>query len=236
MTAPTIGSGLFSNQSPIHQHLAAGSHGTSGELGEIWRAVQALFGPMAAIAVEEFSAPPTASTTALKVATATVNGPVTYTSAAGQLSNAAFALAPRNVVFTGGGTTAQCPTSALITGLNAAGKAQTETVALTAGSGTGVKAWSSVTSIAFTGGTGVAGTEAIGTGVTIGLKLDVKARAGATTSQPPISENVDHATPTAGVLDPTNDTYTPNAAPNAAHNYVVYYEYDPTKITVLGKI
>jgi hypothetical protein len=235
MTAPQLGSGLFSNQSPIHKHLAQGSHGITGELGEIWRAVQALFGPMAAIAVEEFDAPPAASATAVMAAQATVSGPQTFT--APTIVETAFALAPRNLVITGGGTTAQCPTSALVTGLDGNGRAQTETIALTAGSGTGVKGWSSVTSVAFTGGTGTAGTEEIGTGVVIGLKEYPKARTGATTAQPPISELEDGAAVgTAGTVDTVNHTYTPHDAPNGTHKYAVYYEYDPTQIPVLGKI
>ena len=233
MTAPTIGSGLFNNQGPIHKHLAQGGHGQKGEFGELWRAIQGLLGPMVAIAVEEFFAPIAAVSNGVLHSVATTNGPVTYTAANGVLNP--FATGARNLVITSNAD-ATCPTSCAVTGLNASGQAQTETIALTSGAGTGVKAWSSITSLVFTGGTGTAGTTIVGTGVVLGLKLDALIRTGSTTSLPPFREYVDHATPTAGVIDTTNNTYIPNSAPNAGHNYAVYYEYDPTKILVLCEV
>ena len=238
MTASQLGSGLFSNQSPIHQHLAQGSHGTSGELGEIWRAVTALFGPMAALAVEEFDLPTAASSNAFLHSVATTNGTVTYTSANGLLAPN-LSTGALNVVITSNANSA-CPTSAVITGFDAAGNAQTETIALTTGAGTGVKGWSSITSIELLGGTGTTGTTIIGTGVVIGLKQKPKGRLGQTTTTVPFKEWLSTSgtitSPTAGSVDSTNHTYTPNSAPDGSTlSYAVFYEYDPTAIQVLGK-
>lgn len=185
------------------------------------------------IAVEEWDAPATAVTNAVMHATATVNGTVTYSYqansvvGAGYLVNpAALAVAARNVTIAGGGTTGQCPTSAVVTGLDAAGTLQTETITLTAGSGTGVKGWSAFTSIKFLGGTGTAGTEAVGFGIVIGLKFPPKTRVGQTATgfAPVFPELEDGAPAVAGSIDATHHTYTPTDAPNATHKYALYYE------------
>ena len=240
MTAPKLGSGLFSNQSPIHPHLAEGSHGFEGEFGEIWRCFAALFSPMATLAVEEFTLPSAAVANSVLPSVATTNGTVTYTSANGLLNPAALALGALNLVITSNSNSA-CPTSAVVVGEDAAGNAQTETIALTTGAGTGVKAWSVITSIEFLGGTGTAGTTIVGTGVRLGLKEAPKARLGQTTAAVPFKEWLDTSgtitTPTAGTIDCSNHTYTPNSAPDGATlSYAVFYEYDPTAVFVPGKV
>jgi len=240
MTAPKLGSGLFSDESPIHKHLAAGSHGTSGELGEIWRSLAALLAPMCSLAVEEFSLPSAAVSNSVLASVATSTGNVTYTSANGLLNPAALALGALNLVVTSN-SNADCPTSAAVVGLDAAGNAQTETITLTSGAGTGVKAWSVITSIEFIGGTGTAGTTIVGTGVVLGLKQAPKARLGQTTAAVPFKEWLDTSgtisSPTAGTIDCTNHTYTPHTAPNGTTlSYAVFYEYDPTVIFVPGKV
>ena len=167
-------------------------------------------------------------------ATATVNGTVTYNYSAGAavgtgylVNPAALAVAARDVTITGGGTTGQCPTSAVVTGLDAGGNPQTETITLTSGSGTGVKGWSAFTSIKFLGGTGTAGTEAVGFGVVIGLKFPPKIRVGQTATgfAPVFPELEDGAVAgSPGSIDATHHTYTPAAAPNGTHKYALYYE------------
>ena len=231
MTTSTQGSGLWSKQHAITVHLAQGSHGMTGEIADVRRDLLKVFAPLGAISVEEFSAPASASAVAVQAATATVVAGITYSVAGGTLIDLSttFAVAARNLTFTTGGTTtAHAPASALITGFDAAGLPQTETVtpATTAALVAGVKGWSKITSIAFGAAGGTDATVSIGFGVVIGLKSPVKSRTGATTTLPPIREYVDAATPTAGSLDTTNKTYTPNTAPNGTHKYCVYYEMD----------
>ena len=74
------------------------------------------------------------------------------------------------------------------------------------------------------------GTLALGTTVRIGLRMKVKSRTGSTTALPPFREYVDAATPTAGIIDGTNNTYIPNAVANGARKYCVYYEFDATDV------
>ncbi len=234
----TLGSGLFSKQHAIRAHLAQGMHGWSGELAEVRKDILTCLTPLAGVAVEEFDAPAAASTTAMQAATATVVAGITYTTAAGggltDLSATTLEVAARNVTFTTAGTTpAHAPASALITGFDAAGLAQTETVtpAVTAATVSGVTGWSKITSIAFGAAGGTDATVSVGFGSVIGLKNVAKPRTGATTAQPPFREYVDGALPaTAGTIDTVNKTYTPNAAPNGTHQYAVFYELDGTTV------
>jgi hypothetical protein len=183
----------------------------------------------------EFDSPAAAAAADVMSPTATVSGSVTYTVQKGTtpgvgflVNPATFAQGARNLVFTGGGTTAQCPTSAVITGFDGGGNAQTETVTLVAGSGTGAKAWSALTSVQFLGGTGTAGTEEIGIGVVLGLAIPPILRTGMTSPYlayfPEIVDGAVVGPPATGHLDATHNTYTPAAAPNGTHKYAVYYE------------
>jgi hypothetical protein len=185
--------------------------------------------------VQEWDAPATASATGVMLSTATVSGTVTYTLVAGSTAIAGSIVNPatlatggaRNVTITGGGTTGQCPTSAVVTGLDALGNAQTETLALTAGSATGSKGWSSFISVQFLGGTGTAGTEEIGFGVKLGLFYPPKLRAGQTSPLTPVfPEIVDGAVLSTGfgTIDTVNHSFTPATAPNGTHQYALYYE------------
>jgi len=184
----------------------------------------------------EFDTPPTAAPAGIMPATATVPVTVTYvpttgaSTVAGYLFNPpsmAVGASPRNVTITGGGTTAQCPTSAILIGFDAGGNPQTETITLTAGSGTGHYGWSSLSSVQFLGATGTAGTEEIGFGVVLGLPYAPILRAGMTSPYLPIfPEIVSGAvlSPSTGELNNTYHTYTPASAPNGVHSYAVYYE------------
>jgi hypothetical protein len=112
------------------------------------------------------AAAPTNSAAGLKAATATVASPVTLTSAdlldAGEAALLAY---PRKIVFTTAGVTpADAPATALITGTDYLGAAQTETVniAQTATTATSTKWFKTITSIAYAAADGTAATVAIG--------------------------------------------------------------------------
>lgn len=220
------GSGLFSGYAALKPHLLNGPGGHAAEILELAQATLNSLTGLKALVVEEWDAPPAASATAVLASTPTVSGSVTYTSAASQLSNTAFTLAARNLVITGGGTTSNCPTSAVVHGFDAGNNAQTETIALTSGSGTGVKGWSKLTSIQFTGGTGTAGTIEVGTGVKIGLSYAPVLRAGQTSPLLPQREIIDGvvSSPSTSSIDTVNHTYTPSSAPNGTHKFSIDYE------------
>lgn len=186
--------------------------------------------------------PVAGSATAIKAATATVAAPVTLTKAAGDFTQAgldALAAAPggRKIVFTtGGGTAADAPANAVITGIDSNGNVATETLALaqTATTATSVTCWKDITSIAYPAADGTGATVAIGTTNVFGLPQKAFLRGGGI---PRIFELQDGATPgTLGTLttpaaSAPNGGYAPNATPNGAIDYHMAYEIDAS---VLG--
>ena len=230
------GSGLFSTTKPIHPHLAPqGSHqGLEGEVADLRSDVMKQVGPMAALTVEEFVNPATASPNAIKLAIATVAAVQTYSAA--QLDGAVGQGAlspPRNItVTTGGGTPANAPATVTINGVDGSGKSLIETINVgsTAGTVAGVKAFAKVTSIALPAAGGTAATLAFGFGALIGLGKKIKTRAGLTFLMKEVSAGalVTNGVVAAAATGSPNGTYAPNAAPNGATAYAIFYEYDPT--------
>jgi len=190
----------------------------------------ATMGAANAFQVDEWLAPAATSTTALLTATAITATPQTVSSfvSGGVTALAAF---PRNVTFTGGGTTADCPTSAAVTGTDIDGNALTETVALTAGSGTGAKAFKTVTSVVFTGSTSTDSTVAVGIGSVFGLSKTIKSRA----HRLAVIQEVYAASTTGSVVtngtyvdattSPPHGTYAGNSAPDGTKSYALTYEH-----------
>lgn len=217
------GSGLFSKDGPAVPHL------DKGEVADLRRDVKKALLPQAAITVDEFTNPGTSGAANLKAATATVAAPVTLQKSdllSGGLT--ILAAGARNLLFTtAGGTAADAPATATITGKGPNGEAQTETVNLaqTAAAATGVKLWSDITSIAYPAADGTGATVAIGVGKAMYLTKKPKVRAGLAT---PIKEVVAGAVVTNGVLDATNQSYTPSTGQDGSNDYAVFYEYDAT--------
>lgn len=220
----SLGSGLFSTKGPQKPHLVQGKKGVAGEVDDLRRDVLAELEPLAAIAVEEFTNPAAGATDSLEAATATQTTARTVTTfeAAGL---AALAAHPRNVnITTAGSTPADAPASAVVTGTYK-GAVQTETLVVpqTAATVTGTKPFDGLTSVVYAAGDGTDATNAIGIGNGIGVTKTPKARAGGVAI---VREVVDGALVVNGVLTAAQ-LYTPNTAPNGAHDYAVYYEYDP---------
>lgn len=216
------GSGLFSKQGAAIPHLS------TGEVKDLRDDVSATLSPLAAITVEEFTNPVAGGAAVLLAATATVASPVTVLAAALLAPGLAIlAGQPRNITFTTASTAADAPATALITGTDRNGKAQTETVNLaqTATIATGVKLFKTIVSIVYPAADGTGATVSIGIGNAMPLSKTPKSRAGAAL---PIREIVDGGLVTTGAIDATNKSYTPATAPNGTHDYAVYYEYDPT--------
>lgn len=225
------GSGLFTRKKPLKEHLApaAGAHGLEGEVADLRKDIGEALLPLAAITVDDYAvAPATAAAAGLKAATATVAAAVTVLKAALLAPGlAALAAYGRNVTFTTAGATASdAPASATITGIGMDGKVLTETVNLaqTATIANGAKIFKDVTKIDFLAADGVGATIAIGFGVALGLSKVPLARGGGAVH---IREIIDGAAVATGVLSTTNRSFTPATAPNAAHTYAIYYEFDP---------
>lgn len=217
------GSSLFSKRGAAVPHLS------TGEVADLRKDVADELKPLAALTVDEYTNPGASASNNLLAATATVAAPVTVAKAsllAGGL--AILAAGPRNLTFTtAGGTAADAPATATITGKGPTGAAQTEVVNLSqsAGAATGVKLWSDITQIDYAAADGTGATVAIGVGKAMYLSKKPKARAGLAAI---VKEVVAGAVVTNGTLDATNQSYTPNTAQDGSNDYCVYYEYDPT--------
>jgi hypothetical protein len=196
---------------------------------DVARQLVASSGARAPIYVDEYTNPIATSGTSLRAATASVITERTTTS----FLVAALADTPRQIVFvTAGVTPADAPASALITGTDVNGDAQTETVNLaqTATSATSTKFFSTVTSIVEAAGDGTAATISIGVGAALGLRRKAKVRAGAVLVACEISAGTRLTTGTFTVpaSAPPNGSYTPAAAADASRDYAVAYEVDLT--------
>lgn len=218
------GSGLFSNQSALKPHLIRGAGGIAGEVGDLRNDVGRTLERMAAITVDEFTNPAAAGAADLEAATAVTVAPRTVTSflAGGVAKLLAFG---RNLTFTtAGGTPADAPATATITGTYR-GAAQTEVVnvAQTATIATGTKPFDTVESVAYSAAQGTDATVSIGVGAGLGIRQVPKARGGGTNI---IREIAVGALVTNGVLT-SEGLYTPNTAPDGTRDYAIYYEYDP---------
>lgn len=183
------------------------------------------------IRIDEWTDPAAVSTTALKAATLITTDPQTILAAALVAGGkTALATYPRNVTFTGGGTTAHCPTSVVITGTDYSDAALSETVALTAGSGVGVKAFKTTASYVFTGATTGDGSVAIGIGGKLGLTRKIKQRIALPHVIQELAVNavVDTGTYVSAATSPPYGTYAPADAPDGTRDYALSYEQDLT--------
>jgi hypothetical protein len=169
----------------------------------------------------------------IKAATATVVAKVTLGKT--DIIQSDLARHPRSIVFTtAGGTAADAPANAVITGWDINGKPITETVALaqTATTATSNNFFAKIDSIAYPAADGTGATIAITFAAPIGIKKRPKARAGLAASL--IREIAVGAVVTNGTLTaPTTSnlpygSYSPNSAPNDANDYCIYYEQDAT--------
>lgn len=219
------GSGLFSNQHAAKPHLVDGKGGVPGEVYDLRLDIARVLGQLAAISVDEFTNPAAGGAALLEAPTAcTLVGRLVTSFLAGGV--AILAAYGRNVTITTAGTTpTNGPASAVVTGTYK-GAVQTETISgLNGGAATydGVKPFDTVVSVQYATALDVDATNSIGIGNGLGVGLTPKARAGATVL---VREVVDGSLVTTGAIT-ANKLYTPVTAPNAAHDYAVYYEFDP---------
>jgi hypothetical protein len=127
------GSGLFKKQTARLNHiLAGGKGGLPGEIVDVRRDVAAVFAPLVAVAVEEYTHPSAANATALLGATASS---VTTQHYAFNGAQGVALSPPRNVevVVSGAGTPGNAPASVTFNGFDAQGNAISETIPGTSG-------------------------------------------------------------------------------------------------------
>jgi hypothetical protein len=229
----SLGSGIFNSKRAQKPHLLRGTGGLASEIGDLRDDIKAEFSPLAALAVEEFVDPPAAGAALISAAAASTVAPRTAT----LLALAANISPPRNItVTTAGGTPADAPATAVVTGTDINGDALTETLNIpqTATIAVGAKAFASVTSIVEAAADGTDATMSYGIGALIGLGKKVKVRAGA----PAIVKEIAAGSlaPTAGTfaapsVGVPNGTYSPNSAADGSRDYCLYYEQDLTDNT-----
>jgi hypothetical protein len=139
---------------------------------------------------------------------------------------AALAAYPRNVtISTTGSTPTDAPATALVTGTYR-GVAQTETITVPQSVTTaeGLKPFSTMTSVAYAAGDGTDSEQSIGFGDGLGVERVPVERGGGVNLIREVEAGV---LVTTGVLT-DEGLYTPGTVPDAANDYAVYYEYDPT--------
>jgi len=231
----SLGSGLFTKPTAGKPHIVKNRlDGVGGEVGKLRADLAKELAPLAAIAVEEWSAPPAAATNLIKTSIATVASAVTYkgTDLNGSVGAAKFAPRPISCAL---GAGAHYAGSATIQGYDAQGVYITDTIALAGNGGTTqhtAKYFAQVLAIVLPAQLDTSGTLAFGLyGNNIGLSRTPKAR---TTALFLLHEFEDGAVAgTAGALIAAGSAapygaYTPHDAPNGTHNYAIYYEFDAT--------
>lgn len=221
-----VGSGIFAKQKAEIPHLS------TGEVADLRKDVAGVLGPLLGLVVVEYTNPVGAAPQGLEAPTATTVAPRTVTSFL-QAGKDALLADGRNVTFTtAGGTPADAPATALITGTGMDGKVQTETVniAQTAAVASGVKPFKTVASVAYSAADGTGATVSIGFGPLLGLPVPMKTRAGLAGAGGLWREIAVGAVVTNGVVSAANGTYAPNTAPNGSADYCIYYEGDATVI------
>lgn len=231
----SLGSGIFSSKRAAVPHLVRGSGGIAGEINDLRQDIAAEFQYSPIIVVEELTNPAAAG---VALISAVAQSQVAAGRSATLLPLAAAISPPRNItVSTGvGGTPADAPATAVVTGTDINGDVLTETlnISQTAATVAGVKAFASVSSIVEAAGEGTGAALSYGIGVLIGLGKKAATRAGAPAIVKEIAAGV--LVPTAGVFAAAatglpNGTYSPNSAADGLRDYCLYYELDMTELT-----
>lgn len=189
----------------------------------------------AVVTTAVFTNPPAANATAFLTATATVATATSYEDTAldGTVGDGALD-PPRQVVATvAGGTPADAPATATVTGLDVDGNALTETLTLpqTATTVTGTKCFAQVTKIEMPAADGTDATVSFGTGAVLGLKVSPMVLGTAPVGI--MAETYDGAVVTNGVMvgaatHAPHGSYSPNTAANGTHDYALAYLAAPT--------
>lgn len=183
-------------------------------------------------ATDEWTNPLASAAAGLRAAFATTVAIQTWTAA--DLLTAGkdeLAARPRNVTFTtAGGTPADAPATAVVTGTDIDGEVLTETLNIpqTATIVQGDKAFKTITSVVFAAGDGTGATVAMGYGNKFGFSKKAKVRVGIVNRLCEIAAGsvVTNGTFVVPATGAPYGTYTPNTAPDGSNDYAVTYEVD----------
>lgn len=226
----TLGSGIFTKMKAQLPHLLQQSGGIASEVNDLRKDLLSEFAANSSVAVEEFTNPIGSGAALISVAAASQ---LAAGRSATLLALAANISPPRQIsVTTAGGTAADAPATAVVTGKDIFGVAMTETLTIpqTATIATGAKCFASVSSIVEAAGDGVGATMSYGIGAPIGLGRAIKLRAGISSL---IKEHANAAVVANGVIAAAsaalpNGSYAPNTAADGTKSYAIWYEYDAT--------
>ena len=236
------GSGLFSKQAGVLQHLL-NNGGLGGEIANVRKDVGSVLAPLVAIAIEEYTNPPAATAATIMAVTASSLTAQTYQMAGlnGSIGTGHIN-PPRNItVTTAGATATHAPATVTIHGLDAQNNHLSETITGTSGGAStysGVKCFAYVTSVVTPAAAGVDATFSVDTGVVIGLSQTPKLRAGLALGL--IRKEVyDGAVVTSGALtlpatNPPFGAYTPGVAPTTLAPAIVTGSTDITAAGLYG--
>ena len=228
-------SGLFSKQKAQRPHLVRGTGGIAGEIADLRNDIEDELGVLAAVAVEEFIDPPASAVDAIVVALAPDDTQAVSLSGAALdgTIGAAEMDPPRNLTFdTLGATPADVPATADVVGTDVNNQPLLETVTLSqiVGQAVGVKAFKTVVSIDYPIADGTDATVSVGIGEQFGLAKTIKSRAGLAdlTREIEAGSIVTTGTIVDAATSEPNGTYEPATVADAANDYAIYYEWDPT--------
>lgn len=231
---------LFGSRNPVKPHLTAGG-GLAREVADLRSDIEGALNQLESqggyLRTDEFTNPAAADVDAIKTSIASAASIQTYSGAAlNGVVGATEMVPPRNPTVT---TTLHADIDAVVVVFagkvrDAAGDlvARSVSVTLTDGGGTtdaAVDVLSVVESITVPAQSGAGGALEFGFGARIGLGAKIKSRAGLLA---PLREVEVGAVVTTGAFATASGapctTYTPATAPNAARDYAVTYEVDPS--------
>jgi len=230
--------GLMSKQRARLPHLVEGKRGVAGEVDDLRRDLVNELDALAPIAVEEFIDPAAADVDAIKTSAASAAAVQSFVAAdLDGVVGAGEMVPPRNLDITSTLSGDIDAVDVVITGKvrNAVGRLvdQTDTITLTDGGNVtdaGTLPFSTVETITVPAQSGTGGALSFGFGDLIGLAQPLVSRAGleAVIREVAIGAVVTTGTFVDAAGSAPHGTYSPAAAADAANDYAVYYEYDPT--------
>lgn len=215
----------FSGMVAAKPHLVDGKHGVPGEVDDLRQDLKKVVGPMAPLTMDEFTNPIAADTNAIKTSVASNVLAQSYSGTAlNGVVGAGTMSPPRNFTVTTDDSATTWQDHVHVTGLDELGNTITEQIALANNTTiSSTKPFAKITQIDVDPQADGAGLLEFGFGVSIGVRRLPVARAGAVLI---FREIVDGVVVTTGTLTAAK-LYTPAAAPNGAHDYALYYEFDP---------
>lgn len=237
-----MASKTFGNQAPKISHLVhAGKGGLAGEIADLRSDVDAAFTKLESegglLRTVEWTDPPAADTDYFVVDRASSASADVIDSGEAEWQTVDELDPPRNVTITSTTHADIDAVDAVVTGQirdeNGDLIDQTDTITLTDGGGAtdaGTKTFSTISNVAIEAQSGTGGVLDIGFGDIIGLPVPMKSRAGllAPIREVEAGSVVTTGTFTTAAAQAPHGTYAPSTVPDAANDYSLTYEVDPS--------